>query len=81
MELIWVFASFLYLDGLFMRHSKITSAAEFVCSISFFGEICFHVLTCVERYLAVIHTITCRNLKNSCGVKMKYILIACIWLL
>lgn len=45
------------------------------------GETMFHVLTCVERYLAVVHPITYRGLRQSGGVRIRNISIACVWLL
>lgn len=45
------------------------------------GETMFHVLTCVERYLAVVHPITYRGLRQSFGVRIRNISIGCVWLL
>lgn len=45
------------------------------------GETMFHVLTCVERYLAVVHPITYRGLRQSDGVRIRNISIGCVWLL
>lgn len=42
---------------------------------------CFNTLTCVERYVAVVHPITYWNLKNAQGVQIKNVVIGCTWLL
>lgn len=40
----------------------------------------FDTLTCIERYLAVCHPITFRNLKNVKGVQIRNATIGCAWL-
>ncbi|GLD69457.1 uncharacterized protein AKAME5_002077100 [Lates japonicus] len=42
----------------------------YVANMVFPGEMCFHVLTCVERYLAIVHPITYRGLRLSGGASM-----------
>jgi len=52
--------------------------------LSFFtssGQSLFHVLTCVERYLAVVHPITYWSLRQAGGVRIRNISIGCVWLL
>lgn len=44
------------------------------------AHILFDTLTCVERYLAVCHPITFRNLKNVKGVQIRNATIGCAWL-
>lgn len=45
------------------------------------AEMCFHILTCVERYLAVVHPVTYRRLKQSSGIWIRNVSISCVWLL
>ncbi|XP_055361025.1 uncharacterized protein LOC129603513 [Betta splendens] len=45
------------------------------------GEIAFHLLTCVERYLAVVHPVLYRALKSERGVRIRNVSIVCAWLL
>ncbi|XP_034533000.1 uncharacterized protein LOC117807720 [Notolabrus celidotus] len=42
------------------------------------GQVLLHLLTCAERYLAVIHPITYRKLKQRGGVKIRNISIGCV---
>ncbi len=49
--------------------------------LSYPGETFFQCLTCVERYLAVVHPITYMGLKRAGGVKVRNISIGCVWLL
>ncbi|MEQ2161624.1 hypothetical protein GOODEAATRI_011327 [Goodea atripinnis] len=51
-----------------------------ILSLTIVGEILFHVLTCVERYLAVIHPVTYLKLKNTSGVLMRNMCVGGVWL-
>lgn len=53
----------------------------FFFSSNLFGHMFFDTLTCVERYLAVVHPVTYRNLKNVKGVRIRNVAIGCCWLL
>lgn len=41
----------------------------------------FHMLTCVEKYLAVVHPITYVGLRKEKGIRMRNACICCAWLL
>lgn len=45
------------------------------------GEFWFHLLTCLERYLAVVHPVTYLRLRSAKGIRMRDIIIGCCWLL
>lgn len=45
------------------------------------GEILFHILTCVERCLAVVHPVPYLRLKNKRGVRIQAVSTGCVWLL
>ncbi|XP_034722294.1 uncharacterized protein LOC117941363 [Etheostoma cragini] len=56
-------------------------AGFYALHIIFPGQILFHVLTCVERYLAVVHPVTYLGLKQSGGVRIRNVSCGCVWLL
>lgn len=49
--------------------------------MSYPAQTCFHCLTCVERYLAVVHPITYRGLKQTKGVWIRNIGLGAVWLI
>lgn len=70
-----------YLFGNYTHYSKMATAALYAFSIYFPGEMSFHCLTSVDRYLAVVHPIVYRRLRHSSGVRIRNISIGCAWLL
>lgn len=53
----------------------------YVFSLSLFAHAFLDILTCVERYLAVVHPITYRNLRNAKGIQLRSGTIGLVWLL
>jgi len=43
------------------------------------GQTLFHLLTCVERYLAVVHPVIYLRLRQGVGVRIRNISIGCVW--
>lgn len=81
MEIIDIIACILSFTGIYSDYSEILTTGMFLTSFVRNGEIFFHILTCVERYLAVVHPITYLKLKNKRGIKIRTILTGCVWLL
>lgn len=50
-------------------------------TFSWLGEAFFHLLLCLERYVAVIHPITYLSLRAARGIRIRNISIGSVWLL
>lgn len=53
----------------------------FIWTFSWFVETFFHLLICLERYLAVVHPITYLSLRTERGIRIRNIRIGSTWLL
>lgn len=80
MELIWILGTALFYCGSYLKFPNIVAVGYFLSTMIFCGESNFHILTCVECYLAVVHPITYRVLKNTRGIKIRNICIAFVWM-
>ncbi|KAI3375869.1 hypothetical protein L3Q82_003768 [Scortum barcoo] len=81
LELISVFSSAVFFCGTYAGLPEVMKVGYSVVSVVFPGQVMFHILTCVDRYLAVVHPITYLGLKNVRGVRIRNISIGCVWLL
>lgn len=81
MELIEILGSLLYCAGGYTDLPEVMSFGYNLFIIILAIKIQFHTLTCVERYLAVVHPITYLGLKNKNGLMIINISIGCVWLL
>lgn len=81
MELFWVLASALFICGFSAVIPELITMGVGLSSMSFYGQSFLHLLTYVERYLAVVHPITYRGLREARGVRIRNISIGCVWLL
>lgn len=81
MELIWLLGSICYYCGTYVNVRDMMKAGYCTSCIAFYGEVLFNLLTCVERYLAVVHPIVYIGLRNARGVRIRNISIGCVWLL
>ncbi|XP_044040234.1 uncharacterized protein LOC122870239 isoform X1 [Siniperca chuatsi] len=80
-ELIGGLGSAFFFCGSSVDLPQMVIAGYCLSFINFCGENFFHLLTCVERYLAVVHPVTYLGLRNVRGVRIRNISIGCAWLL
>lgn len=66
--------------GLYLADDSVIESGIYIFSFVFPGQSLFHCLTCVERYLAVVHPITYLSLRRPDGVRLRNISIGCVWL-
>ncbi|GAA6225467.1 uncharacterized protein LOC121177396 [Lates japonicus] len=81
MEMVSVLGCCLFSSGSLAGIKSMILVALDMFSITSPGQILFHLLTCVERYLAVVHPITYLGLRQSGGVRIRNISVACVWLI
>jgi len=81
MELIGVIGSMLLCCGIYKVDFNILQMSVFHFSFTWFGQTFFHMLTCVEHYVAVVHPITYLSLRNEKGIRIRNITVGCVWLL
>lgn len=80
-ELLSVIGSIVLTFGASTKLSWLLQMGVILLSLNYFGQVFFHVLTCAERYLAVVHPIIYLRLKNGKGIKIRNTGIGCFWLL
>lgn len=80
-ELIFVLGATLVIFGWWSNNFVAVFMGMSAITISYPGEMFFNTVTCVERYLAVVHPITYLGLKQSGGVRIRNICIGFVWLL
>lgn len=56
------------------------SFGYFLYNFTCYGETFFHLLMCLEHYLAVVHPITYLGLRHKRGVLVRNVGISCAWL-
>ncbi len=81
LELIGVLGCCLYCSAVYSDDEFLILAGMNIFSDISPGENLFHLLTCVERYLAVVHPITYMRMRQRGGVRIRNISIVCVWLL
>ncbi|KAF0028995.1 hypothetical protein F2P81_018100 [Scophthalmus maximus] len=81
MEMIGICGSVACCCGTFFRHQQAIGLGCNMFAIISCVKMFFHVLTCVERYLAVVHPISYLSLSKSAGVMIRNVGIGFVWLL
>lgn len=80
LEIFGVVGSFVYCLGIYTNSVVVLMFGVFISCVIFPGQTLFHLLTCVERYLAVVHPIAYMHLRETGGVRIRNISILCVWL-
>ncbi|XP_014914133.1 uncharacterized protein LOC106963625 [Poecilia latipinna] len=81
METIGVAGCIVSCCGVFMGNLNVNAIGKYLFFFKWYGEVLFHVLTCLERYVAVVHPITYLRLKTERGLRMRNIVVASVWTL
>ncbi|KAM3590246.1 uncharacterized protein V6R79_006455 [Siganus canaliculatus] len=81
MEMMAFLGTVVYMAGFFIQMKKVALAGNLVIVFTLYGENWFHILTCVDRYLAVVHPVTYLGLRSPRGVRIRTISVGCSWLL
>ncbi|XP_078792763.1 uncharacterized protein LOC144987300 [Oryzias latipes] len=69
-----------YFYAMQICHVTLITFAYYCILFTNCGQTFFHFLTCIERYLAVVHPITYMRLKQAQGVRVRDAAIACVFL-
>lgn len=80
-EQLSVFGSLLVWCGAYSADVKIMYIGIHFALLNLSGENAFHLLTCIERYIAVTYPITYLNMRNKKGIRIRNVAIGCAWLL
>lgn len=80
-DLINVFGSILICCGINTNTTELVLVGDVFYSLNLLGTMCFHTLTSVERYLAVVHPITYLGMKKAKGVRLRKVTLGSAWLI
>ncbi|KAM3590966.1 uncharacterized protein V6R79_019751 [Siganus canaliculatus] len=80
-ELAPVLGSVLASGGAFARLTPLITLGVCLFVINLSSQVIYHVLTCVDRYLAVVHPVAYRNLSQTAGRRIRYACVGGVWLL
>lgn len=80
-DLLFVGAFLFSLCGKFSGLLLLTTVSLHIYAFTFPGPVLLHILTCLERYLAVIHPVTYLKLRRSGGSRIRNWFLVCTWLL
>lgn len=81
MEFLWVLGYLCQICAVCYNVTTLILITKFITLTAFYGEILFHILVCVEQYIAVVYPITYLRMRNTCGERIRNISIGFIWLL
>lgn len=81
MEMIGVVGCAFYCCGACVKVPLLMTVGVYLYSVTSSGQIFFHILTCVVRYLAVVRPVTYQGLRTRAGIRIRNVTIGCIWLL
>lgn len=81
MEICNILGSVIFCVGHFTDEAWLKVVGSYVFFVTSCGQMMFHVLTCVERYLAVVHPVTYLQLRQGGGLWLRNATIWAAWLL
>lgn len=81
MDLINVVGSIIICIGKYTSVLQMSIVGIYTVTLNSNGQVFFHLLTCLERYLAVVHPFTYRSLRKEKAIGIRNVVIVLVWLL
>lgn len=79
-ELLNIFGYIISCCGLQAHLTEMVMLGVYLWYVNLAGQMNFHLLACIERYLAVVHPITYLSLKKKKGIMLRNVCIGSVWL-
>lgn len=80
-EITNVIGSIIICVGTYTYTLQMITLGTYIFAFNFHGQIFFHLLICLERYLAVVHPITYLTLRKEKGIKIRNIFVVGVWVM
>lgn len=80
-ELIGIVGSTIICSGSLLRMETLMVIGIYCFVAYHFIVICFHMLSCADRYLAIVHPVIYLGLRKEKGIRIRNASIGCTWLL
>lgn len=80
-EVFGTFGSMVACTGIFKWDFTLLIIGMGIFNLTWYGETYFHILTCMECYLAVVYPIRYQSLRREWGITIRNVSLACVWLL
>ncbi|MEQ2202287.1 hypothetical protein XENOCAPTIV_009556 [Xenoophorus captivus] len=77
LDLLNILGTFFFVFGVLTEKPGVMKAGSITYGIFIPGQTLFHLLTCMERYLAVVHPIFYLRSKVSAGIRIRNITVGC----
>lgn len=80
-ELTSLLGTILVCAGSHAKHTALAVVGIRLLGVQFTGQLLFQILSCAERYFAVIHPVAYMRQKNSRGIRIRNVVVGFCWLL
>lgn len=80
-EVIGIFGSIVACIGIFKWDLNLLICGIWFFNLTWYSETYFHLLACIECYLAVVYPIRYQSLRRKCGITIRNVSLLCVWLL
>lgn len=80
LDLLSIFGCVVMSCGIHIHIPYMILVSMYFYSTNLFGQMFFHILTCMDLYVAVVYPVTDLSLKTTKWIKIRNITITCVWL-